>query len=286
MKAASPIRWDDEAHFIRTWLENPLTTGAVSPSGRSLSRMMARCVDPTIPGPIIELGPGTGPVTEALLRRGIAPERLLLVEFDAAFCRLLVRRYPGCRVVQGDAYALGKTLRNLLTQPAAAVVSSLPLLNRSERQRLSLLEDAFSLMRPEAPFVQFTYGLVSPIPRHTPARGPAFAAKGSAPVWLNLPPARVWVYRAEGDPAMGGREEEIDLLDRIKATSEKLSDELREQRDKLKAEFQMRSSEARAEFRARTQKVKNGLEKHSARLKAAREARATRIRTADKRQRW
>jgi len=188
----------DEARFLRSWLDNPTVAGAVSPSGRWLARRMARSVDPHAQGPIVELGPGTGVITEALLRRGIAPARLHLVEFDRSFCKLLARRFPGVHVLEGDAYRLGERLRDVLDEPAAAVVSSLPLLMKPERQRCALLAEAFALMAPEAPFIQFTYGPVSPIPRDKYA-GPAFTAEVSAPVWLNLPPARVWVYRRSSD---------------------------------------------------------------------------------------
>ena len=64
---------EDEARFLRSWFERPLVTGAVTPSGKMLARTMAAYVDPRRDGPVIELGPGTGPVTEALLRRGLAP---------------------------------------------------------------------------------------------------------------------------------------------------------------------------------------------------------------------
>lgn len=191
-------RLADEARFIKTWFDNPVLTGAVSPSGRFLARMMARAVDPDGTGPVVELGPGTGPITQALLRRGVAPERLVLVEFDAAFCRLLRKRFPGVQVVQADAYHLRESLEHVLTEPAAAVVSSLPLLTKPDDQRLALLDDAFSLMAPGGSFVQFTYGMNSPIPRHA---APDYEADVSAPVWLNLPPARVWVYRRCGEGA-------------------------------------------------------------------------------------
>jgi phosphatidylethanolamine/phosphatidyl-N-methylethanolamine N-methyltransferase len=184
----------DEARFFRSWLDNPMIAGAVSPSGRYLARMMARYVDPLEAGPIIELGPGTGAITEGLLRRGIAPERLFLVEFDHGFCRLLGQRFPGVNIIKGDAYRLTETLGDRLAEPAAAVVSSLPLLMKPETQRLALLADAFTLLAPAGRFIQFTYGPVSPIPRGR-AAGPAFLVEGSPPVWLNLPPARVWIYR-------------------------------------------------------------------------------------------
>ena len=95
----------DEGRFLRSWLEDPLRVGAVSPSGRALARMMARYVDPQAPGPVIELGPGTGSMTRALLERGVAPERLFLIEFDPNFCKLLKERFPGVNVIEGDAYA-------------------------------------------------------------------------------------------------------------------------------------------------------------------------------------
>ncbi|MGB6652455.1 MAG: hypothetical protein WBE64_09845, partial [Xanthobacteraceae bacterium] len=61
------IRLDDEVRFLRSWIERPLTVGAVTPSGKILARAMARYVDPKSTGPVVELGPGTGPVTEALV---------------------------------------------------------------------------------------------------------------------------------------------------------------------------------------------------------------------------
>src|SRR5688572_8523405 len=173
----------DEFRFLRTWMEKPLTVGAVAPSGKALARVMAGYVDPAIPGPIVELGPGTGPVTEALIERGIEPTRLTLVEFDPMFCTLLRDRFPGVRVVQGDAYDLANTLAGVLAEPAVAFVSGLPLFNKPLKLRLTLLDQAFRLMRPGAPFVQFTYHAISPIPRsHGRVR-----AEASGRVWRNFP---------------------------------------------------------------------------------------------------
>jgi len=154
---------------------------------------MAQAVDPRQPGLVIELGPGTGPVTKALIERGVPPDRLVLVEYDGAFCRLLAQRFPGVRLIQGDAYRLSETLAQLSGQPIKAIVSSLPLLNQPSPRRSELLADAFSMMDPRGVFVQFTYGVVSPMPRKI--SGLRVSAEAGAPVWLNLPPARVWIYR-------------------------------------------------------------------------------------------
>jgi phosphatidylethanolamine/phosphatidyl-N-methylethanolamine N-methyltransferase len=186
-----PLRLDDDMRFIRSWLEKPLATGAVMPSGRALARTMARYVDPDTKGPVIELGPGTGPVTEALVERGIDPARLILVEFNPVFCRLLRSRYPAATVVQGDAYRLRALLGTLLREPAAAVVSGLPLVTKPLRTRLRLMSDALGLLAPNAPFVQFTYAMVPPIPKALSG----IKTEASELIWMNLPPARVWVYR-------------------------------------------------------------------------------------------
>jgi phosphatidylethanolamine/phosphatidyl-N-methylethanolamine N-methyltransferase len=189
--ARNGIRLDDEVRFIRSWLEKPLAIGAVAPSSRMLARRMARYVDPKTEGPVIELGPGTGPVTAALVARGIAPERLVLVEFNPHFCKLLRDRYPDATVVQGDAFQLGWLVRDLMRNPAAAVVSGLPLVIKPMRMRMRLLRDALELLRPSAPFVQFTYAMAPPIPRTVSG----VTTEASERIWMNLPPARVWVYR-------------------------------------------------------------------------------------------
>lgn len=186
-----PLRLDDEVQFLRTWLEKPLRVGAVMPSGKPLARRMAQCVDPESTGPVIELGPGTGPVTEALVQRGIDPKRLVLVEFDPDFCRLLRTRYPEATVVQGDAYRLRRLLDGIVREPSAAVVSGLPLMTKPLRTRLRLISDAMALLKPGAPFVQFTYAVGSPIPKDLHG----VSGVPSELIWLNVPPARVWTYR-------------------------------------------------------------------------------------------
>jgi len=184
----------DQAHFLKTLIDRPRLTGSVAPSGRHLARAMALPIDPAREGLVIELGPGTGPVTQALVAHGIAPERLVLIEYDHGFCRLLSQRFGAARIVQGDAYDLPKTLGDL-GAPVVAVVSSLPLLNEPPARRIKLIEDAFALMGSQGLMVQFTYGLGSPIPRETCAE--RFSAHCTAPIWRNIPPARVWTYRAD-----------------------------------------------------------------------------------------
>jgi len=186
-----PLRLDDEVRFLRSWIEKPLHVGAVMPSGRVLARTMAQYVDVKSEGPVIELGPGTGAITNALIAHGIEQKRLVLVEYNPGFCALLRDRYPQATVVQGDAYALRDSLWDVLSAPASAVVSGLPLVTRPMLTRLKLIRDAFAAMAPGSPFVQFTYSVAPPIPRSLPG----VSTEASERIWMNLPPARVWVYR-------------------------------------------------------------------------------------------
>jgi phosphatidylethanolamine/phosphatidyl-N-methylethanolamine N-methyltransferase len=186
------LRLDDEVRFLSSWLQSPLKTGAVSPSSPALAKAMAAEIDPSLPGPVVEIGPGTGPVTEAILARGITPQRLVLVEFNREFCALLRKRFPGVTVIEGDGYSLADTLGDAAGKPLAAVVSSLPLMTRPMPVRLRTLVSALRLLGHGAPFVQFTYAMTAPIPPR-PSR---YTITASPRIWMNLPPARVWVYRA------------------------------------------------------------------------------------------
>ncbi len=188
-----PLRLDDEVRFLRSWIEKPLHVGAVMPSGRLLARTMAQYVDIESAGSVVELGPGTGAITNALIERGVDQKRLVLVEYNPSFCVLLRDRYPQAKVVQGDAYTLRETLWNVLSAPADAVVSGLPLVTKPMLTRVRLVRDAFAALAPGAPFVQFTYSVVPPIPKSLPG----VSTEASERIWMNLPPARVWVYRKD-----------------------------------------------------------------------------------------
>jgi phosphatidylethanolamine/phosphatidyl-N-methylethanolamine N-methyltransferase len=191
VRALKKPRLDDEVRFLRSWIEKPLHVGAVMPSGRLLARTMAHYVDPFAEGPVVELGPGTGAITNALIERGVDQKRLVLVEYNPGFCALLRDRYPQAKVVQGDAYTLRDTLWNVLGAPATAIVSGLPLVTKPMMTRLKLIRDAFAALVPGAPFVQFTYAVIPPIPKSLPG----VSTEASERIWMNLPPARVWVYR-------------------------------------------------------------------------------------------
>lgn len=180
----------DNLRFLRALVTHPKSVGAIVPSSRALARAIASQVDPGRPGPVLELGPGTGVVTEALLERGVAGERLTLVEYDPDMAACLARRFQGVEVIEGDAFDLGRTLVPRAEPNFSAIVSGLPLLNFPFPRRRGFVEAACRLLIPGAPLIQFSYGMNAPV-----SAPPGFGVKRAALVWANLPPARVWVYR-------------------------------------------------------------------------------------------
>lgn len=174
-----------ELPFWRAFLAHPAKVASPLPSGPALARAVADQVDPDRPGWVLELGPGSGAVTAALLDRGIAPAHLTAIEYDSDFCVHLKRRFPGVDIVQGDAFAFADRVRGW---PLKAIVSGLPVLGLSPARRRYFLGQALECLPPGGVFVQFSYSPFAPLPagygidvRHTV-------------VWANLPPMHVWRY--------------------------------------------------------------------------------------------
>lgn len=180
----------DEARFVRQWLGNPRSIGAISPSGPDLARAMAGFLDPARAGKFVELGPGTGVVTDAILKRGVDPQRLTSIEYCSDFAALLKQRFPGVHIIRGDAYDLGASLGPDAGE-LAGVVSSLPLFTSPYEKRRALVMDALDRLAPGAPFIQFSYALVPPVK----AEAGVFSVSKTGWILNNVPPARVWVYR-------------------------------------------------------------------------------------------
>ena len=182
----------DSLRFIGRLLTQPKTIGAIAPSSRALGRAMAREIEVRENGTILELGPGTGIATAALIARGVEPERITAVEYDPGFAQLIADRFPRVHVITGDAFDLTKTLSTYSTEPFGGAISGVPLLNHTLPRRQAFLSGVLARLKRGAPYVQFSYGLSPPVepPAGVTVRQAAF-------VLFNLPPARVWVYRRD-----------------------------------------------------------------------------------------
>lgn len=177
------------------WLRAPRHVGALVPSGMRLAAAMAREV-PRGEGLVVELGGGTGSITNGLLCAGIRPAELVIVERDPVLARCLRRRFPDCRILCGDACRLPALLAaHGIGAPVKTVVSSLPLLAMSPSQRARLLRAVRRVLPDEGAMLQYTYGVRCPVPARTLLRGKVRAER-IARVWRNVPPASVWRFRS------------------------------------------------------------------------------------------
>jgi phospholipid N-methyltransferase len=175
--------------FLRTWAAQPLQVAAIAPSGAALARLITREIDPSS-APVLELGPGTGVFTRALIERGLDPSDLTLVEYGAEFAAHLRARFPAARVVHADAARISPAAL-FPDADAGAVVSGLGLLSMRPRAVLAILTHAFDCLRPGAGFYQFTYGPTCPVPRPILDRLGLRSRRIGGTV-LNLPPASVY----------------------------------------------------------------------------------------------
>ncbi|AEM47150.1 phosphatidylethanolamine N-methyltransferase, putative [Acidithiobacillus ferrivorans SS3] len=187
----SPGPMSQAWHFTREFLRDPHAIGAVLPSSPFLARRMAAMV-PHGPGLVVELGPGMGPVTKALLESGISPQDLVLVEQAPAMVHHLRRHYPELEVIEGDAAHIQHLVAH--RGPVRAVVSSLPLRSIPKTVVERIFQQLPGISRHGTVFIQFTYHF-----RCSCAGLPADFRRGRmAVVWRNVPPARVdaFIYHA------------------------------------------------------------------------------------------
>ncbi|MBX4929704.1 class I SAM-dependent methyltransferase [Rhizobium binae] len=179
----------DFLHFFRSWISNPLRVAAIAPSGDSLARIMTSEIA-ALDGPIIELGPGTGVFTRALLARGVSEADLTLIEYGPEFIDALQARFPAARVLQMDAAHLAQA-EIFEDEPVGAVISGLPLLSMSPPKIAAILAGVFAYMRPGGAVYQFTYGPRCPVPRQILDRLGLESVRIGGTV-RNLPPASVY----------------------------------------------------------------------------------------------
>lgn len=191
--AARRSRRDDASSvglaFLRSWLRAPRRVGAVAPSSQALARLICSEIDPAR-APVLELGPGTGVFTDALLARGLAPSQLILVEACERFAERLRRCHPQVRVLPIDAAHLAGHAA-LAGIRAGAVVSGLPLRAMPPATVDAIVAGTFAHMTAQAKLYQFTYGLRCPVPEAVLQRH-GLSARAIGRVWGNLPPATVY----------------------------------------------------------------------------------------------
>ena len=193
-RMAAEDRSGDFGRFFATWARNPLKIGAVAPSSPHYGAMMVEKATTALEGPILEIGPGLGVVTRALIEKGIAPERITAIEYDPDFARTLRQRFPRVDVIQGDGLRLDETLGARKADKFAAILFAVPVAHLGQEEKQKLFCDYISRLSPGGNLTQLSYLMTAPV---KPVAG-VFGVSCSPIVWRNIPPARVWIYTPDG----------------------------------------------------------------------------------------
>ncbi len=179
--------------FILRALRNPRQLGAVAPSSQRLGALLAVHANMDDHSPIVELGGGSGSLTRALVKAGIAPSRIYVIELDPALASYLKGALPQVNVIHGNAAELGQILPPHVIGQVHRVVSGLPMINMPENVRRQILNSCFEIMAPGGAYLQYTYSPRSSIN----AKAYKLKKKRLGTVFLNIPPATVWKYTKE-----------------------------------------------------------------------------------------
>ncbi len=183
-------RFGDKLEFAKSLVSKPKTVGAIAPTSARTAAKMASLIRPNRGLPVLELGPGTGVITKAILDSGVSPENIYSIEYSASFIPGLRRRYPGVNFIHGDAFKITDIANRLGIEKSDCVISALPLLNFPVSQRIRLVAAALELVEQGRPMVQFSYGPNSPVPE----RSKNFEVDHLGTILRNIPPARIWAY--------------------------------------------------------------------------------------------
>ena len=179
--------------FMLRVLRNPRQLGAVAPSSPQLGALLARHAAGTDDSPIVELGGGSGALTRAMLKAGIDPARIFVIELESTLAAYLKTAFPSVTVLHGNAAELNKILPPKIVGKVRRVVSGLPMINIPEPVRRQILESSFDIMAEDGAFLQYTYSPRSSIN----AKAYHLKKKRLGTIFFNIPPATVWQYTKE-----------------------------------------------------------------------------------------
>lgn len=176
--------------FLQMFFKNPLKTGAIAPSSKELATQMAKLTLKYADNQsVIELGPGTGVITEAILKQGLPENRLFLLEYEEQFVNRLQKHFPKVLIKEGDASNLSRIVKETqLEKPVSVIVSSLPLQPLFPTAKQKILQEIYDVLPSGGYYIQFTYGFLRTM---TPFKNKEEVKQ----VWFNFPPARIYVFK-------------------------------------------------------------------------------------------
>jgi len=183
--------------FFRQWLRSPKSMGSIIPSSMALARAVTSAVAWQPGQTVVELGAGTGAISQGLLEKGMPSEALMMIELDEQLYDYLRNRFPGVRVVHGDATKLSEIVAEQDIDPVSTVVSGLPMVNMPFDFQRAIVQESFKSLQPGGALLQYSYSPLSPIP----VKKLGVKAELVRFVLRNVPPATVWRFQPLDDGA-------------------------------------------------------------------------------------
>ena len=206
---------DESLLFLKQLIRNPKSLGAVVPSSQVLADFICGHV-PTVDNHlVVEVGAGTGRFTQGLLKAGIKPENLIVLEIDPLMCSFLRKNFPQINVIEGNANQLHTLLPEHWVGRIGTIISGIPMVNLSGEDQELIISSCFQVLSPSGAVLQFTYGPISPLS----SKKLGLAKKRLGHVFMNFPPATVWQYsRQIENPKENGKKGNI-TFDRLSKIS-------------------------------------------------------------------
>lgn len=183
--------------FFRQWLRSPKSMGSIIPSSRALARALTSAVSWRPGQTVVELGAGTGAISQGLLEKGMPSEALMMIELDEQLYDYLRNRFPGVRVVHGDATKLSDIVAEQGVEEVSTVVSGLPMINMPFDFQRAIVQESFKSLKPDGFMLQYSYSPISPIP----AKKLGVRAEIVRFVLRNVPPATIWRFSPQANSA-------------------------------------------------------------------------------------
>ena len=185
-------RDDPRVVFFRAFLKRPREVASIIPSSRFLMRRAVRLAQLGAARVVVELGPGTGGTTRALLRAMPADARLVAIEINRGFADTIEQAIPDPRLIvhRGSAADIGEILR-LHGLPAADVIlSGIPFSTMQHRVGIEIVEAAYDALAPGGRFVAYQ------LRDRVEQLGRQVFGSGTVQTELrNVPPMRVYCWR-------------------------------------------------------------------------------------------
>ncbi|OGQ37311.1 MAG: hypothetical protein A3F16_04480 [Deltaproteobacteria bacterium RIFCSPHIGHO2_12_FULL_43_9] len=182
--------------FLKHFFRNPLSTGAITPSSRTLGRKMGELIEPERVKIVAEFGPGTGAITPFILKRLKPDSRFFAVERNKEFYEIFRSKYKNLTIFHDSIEQLSPILKKLNIDKIETIVSSLPWASFSDQLQEHFLRLIHKILIPGGTFLTFAYihGTILPSGRNLRSLlDKTFSSVEVSPIiWRNIPPAIIY----------------------------------------------------------------------------------------------